>query len=147
MTRSAVLSLLLPLLAGCGADETPCQQDTDCASDQLCDSRTTICVARAGQPDLCGPKDMAPPPDGPWSCSPPAQSGGAVACTYTWTCSDGKRRLICEYDVIYNVYDCICHDLARKRVDGKIEGPAQTCAIGASTVKQLANTRCKWKLP
>jgi hypothetical protein len=148
MTRgAAVLLALLPLLPACGEDERPCQQDTDCASDERCDPRTQICVARAGLPDLGGATDLAPPLDGPWSCGTAVQGGGAVACTYTWSCSDGKRKLSCEYDVVDNVFDCTCHDLARKRVDGTFEGPSQTCASGAATVRAQANKACTWKVP
>ena len=148
MTRGAgLLVVLLPLISSCGSDDKPCQQDSDCTSDERCDPRTKICVARASQPDLGGPQDMAPPPDGPWSCGSPASGGGAVACTYTWSCSDGERKLTCEYDVVDNVFDCTCNDLARKKVDGTFEGPSQTCSSGASTVKQQANTSCMWKIP
>ena len=141
-----LLSTLL-LMVGCGSDDRPCDQDTACTNDEVCDPRTKICVARASLPDLGGPKDMAPPPDGPWSCGAAAQGGGAVACTYTWSCSDGKRKLTCEYDVVDNVFDCTCNDLARKKVDGKFEGPSQTCSSGAKTVTAQANKACKWKVP
>lgn len=124
MIRTAALSLML--LAGCGSEDGRHDGGVGPA-----DTRT----------------DGALEPDGPWSCTGPATGGGAVACTFTWKCADGDRTLSCGYDVVYNVYDCECQNIAKGKIEGTFSGPSQTCASGAPTVVTQANTACKWKLP
>jgi hypothetical protein len=94
--------------------------------------------------DLAG--DTRPEPDGPWLCSLPVMAGGSVSCSFTWQCPEGARKLSCGYDVVNNVYDCVCQDLDRGTVDGKLTGPPQTCAVSVSSLVPQINTACGWKL-
>jgi len=114
----------------------------------------SLVAAGCGAGDSCrdcgagvdsGPQDLAP--DGPWSCGAPSMTGGAVACKFTWTCTQGQRELGCTYDVVNNEYDCVCRNLTDKTTEGQFAGPSQTCASGAVTVVQAANKACGWKLP
>jgi len=125
MARTTCLAVLALLALACSGSETG--GDGGAAAD-------------------VAPADLAPEPDGPWHCSGPVAGGGSVACSYTWTCSEGDRKLACGYDVVNNVYDCVCHNLARGTMEGSFSGPSQTCASGAATVIQDANRACGWKL-
>jgi hypothetical protein len=104
--------------------------------------------AQLGKEDGGGGGDSHKPgPDGPWQCGVPAADGSAVICTFTWTCSDGQRKISCGYNVVNNVYDCECQNLATGEKDGTFSGPSQTCASGPATITQDANKACGWKLP
>jgi hypothetical protein len=128
-----LLSLLL--LAACGDDG----DEDACGKDAGCDGAVT-------RGDLGPPKPDAPA--GPWQCAAPVLSGGAVSCSFTWDCSAvGERQLVCDYDVVNNVFDCVCLNLTKNKPEGSFDGPSQTCAIGVSAILQQANTACKWKLP
>jgi hypothetical protein len=131
MKRLAPLLSLL-LLAACGGDEGTCKRDAGCDGP-------------VKQGDLGPPRPDLP--TGPWQCGAPVQTGGAVSCSFTWDCSVGKRQLVCDYDVVNNVFDCVCLNLTKNKPEGTFDGPSQTCSIGVSSILKDANASCKWKLP
>lgn len=118
------LTIFIWLLCGCGSADRGADADVP--------------------PDLS--VDARPEPDGPWSCTGPAMAGGTVACSFTWQCPDGERKLACTYDVVDNIYDCECQDLAHGKVDGTLTGPPQTCATPVAGLIPEINKACGWKL-